>query len=122
MTRVRDFEDLEIWKMARDLVNDIYSDFRHCKDFVFRNQITDAGLSTQNNIAEGFGRDSDKEFLYFLNVSKGSAAEVKSMYYIAEDRNYVTSEIAAKRRNKAQRLMNGIGLLRSYLLKCVKSK
>ncbi len=119
MTKVKNFEDLEIWQMARVLTGDIYSDFIDCKDFVFRNQITSAGLSSQNNIAEGFDRDSDKEFLYFLNVSKGSAAEVKSMYYNAEDQNYITPTIAAKRRDQAQSLINRIGKLRSYLLKCI---
>lgn len=96
-------------------MNLIYSDYRKCKDFVFRNQITSAGISTMNNISEGFCRNSDAEFRQFLNFAKGSAGEVKNMYYIAEDQMYVTSEMAKERREKCQRLINGTGSLMKYL-------
>jgi four helix bundle protein len=115
MGTIRDFEELEIWKMARELVNLIYYDFRFCKDFNFRNQITSAGTSVMNNISEGFCRNSDAEFRQFLNISKGSAGEIKSMYYIAEDQNYVTSDIAVERRNKSQKIINGISSFMKYL-------
>jgi len=49
MGTVKDFEDLEIWQLARELVNLIYDDFRHCKDFELKNQIVAAGLSIKNN-------------------------------------------------------------------------
>jgi four helix bundle protein len=52
MGTIRNFEDLEIWKMSRELVNLIYSDFIKCKDFTFRNQITGAGISIMNNISD----------------------------------------------------------------------
>lgn len=84
MGTIKRFEDLEIWQLARELLNLIYDDFRFCKDFTLKNQVIDAGLSVMNNIAEGFSRDSDKEFKQFLNISKGSDGEVKSMYYVAE--------------------------------------
>jgi four helix bundle protein len=84
MTTIKNFEELEIWKMARELVNLIYSDFRECRDFGFRDQITRAGISIMNNISEGFCRGGDPEFKQFLKISKGSAGEVKNMYYIAE--------------------------------------
>ena len=73
MSTIKSFEDLEIWKLSRELVKSIYLDFRDCKDFNFFRQITSAGLSIMNNSAEGFGRDSDKEFYYFLNIAKGSS-------------------------------------------------
>jgi four helix bundle protein len=79
------FEDLEIWKLAREIVKDIYCNFVKCKDFEFKNQITGAGISIMNNISEGFSRESKKEFHQFLNIAKGSTGEVKNMYYIAED-------------------------------------
>jgi four helix bundle protein len=88
MGTIKDFEDLEMWKMARELVNLINSDFRDCHDYGFRDQITRAGISIMNNICEGFCRNSDAEFRHFLNISKGSSGEVKYMYYIAEDQNY----------------------------------
>jgi four helix bundle protein len=59
------FEDLEVWKLAREIVKDIYSDFRGINDFEFKNQITSAGISVMNNISEGFSRESKKEFHQF---------------------------------------------------------
>ena len=82
MGTVKRFEDLEIWQLARKLLNLIYDDFRNCKDFSFKNQITDAGISIVNNIAEGFSRESDNEFKQFLNISRGSNGEVRNMYYL----------------------------------------
>jgi four helix bundle protein len=117
MATIKRFEDLEIWQLARELLNLIYKDFKDCKDFNFKNQIISAGLSIKNNIAEGFSRDSDKEFKQFLNVSKGSDGEVKSMYYTAEDQQYVTSDIAKDRRNRADILYNKIIHFMNYLKK-----
>jgi four helix bundle protein len=115
MGTIKNFEDLEVWKMSRELVNLIYSDFRKCRDFSFKDQISRAGLSVMNNISEGFCRNSDTEFRQFLNISKGSAGEVKSMYYIADDQKYVISETANDRRIRAQKLINGISSFMKYL-------
>ncbi|MGD0583595.1 MAG: four helix bundle protein [Bacteroidales bacterium] len=115
MGTVKNFEELEIWKLSRELVNLIYADFIKCKDFVFSNQITSAGISIMNNISEGFCRYSDLEFRQFLNISKGSAGEVKNMYYIAEDLSYISSENALDRREKCQSLINRTGSLMKYL-------
>ena len=68
-----------------------------------------------NNISEGFFRNSDSEFRQFLNIAKGSAGEVKSMYYIAEDQHYVQPETASDRRTMCQKIMNGTGNLMKYL-------
>lgn len=54
MSTVKNFEELKIWILSRELVNLVYSDFRHFKDFAFKNQITSAGISSMNNISEGF--------------------------------------------------------------------
>lgn len=115
MGTVKNFEDLEIWRLSRELVNLIYKDFKNCKDLIFRNQITAAVISTMNNISEGFCRYSDAEFRQFLNISKGSVGEVKNMYYIAEDLLYISGEKASERREKCQILVNRIGSLMSYL-------
>ena len=117
MSTVKEFEDLEIWRLARELLNLIYEDFRHCKDFELKNQIISAGLSVKNNIAEGFSRDSDKEFKQFLNISKGSTGEVKSMYYTAEDQKYITSETAHDRRTRCKTLNIKITNFMFYLKK-----
>jgi four helix bundle protein len=115
MGTVKNFEELEIWNQARQLVNLVYNDFRKCKDFGFKNQITSAGISIMNNISEGFCRNSDAEFRQFLNISKGSTGEVKNMYYIAEDQSYVDPVTAIDRREKCHRLINSTGCLMSYL-------
>jgi four helix bundle protein len=115
MGTIKNFEDLNIWILARELVNLVYSDFRECKDFTFRNQITSAGISIMNNISEGFCRQGDSEFRQFLNFSKGSAGEVKNMYYIAQDQKYVSASACEDRREKCQALIRGTGSLMKFL-------
>lgn len=115
MGTIKDFEELDIWILSRELVNLIYSDFRDCRDFTFKDQISGAGISIMNNISEGFCRNSDAEFRQFLNISKGSAGEVKNMYYIAEDQMYISSEVALDRRDRCQRIINGNSKLMKYL-------
>ena len=117
MSTIKSFEDLEIWKLSRELVKTIYIDFKNCKDYNFYKQITSAGLSIMNNSAEGFGRESDKEFDYFLNIAKGSALEVKSMYYIAGDLDYISEGISIIRRDQIQMVINSISKLKRYLKK-----
>ena len=117
MGTVERFEDLEIWQLARELLNLIYDDFRSCKDYNFKDQIISAGLSIKNNIAEGFSRESDKEFKHFLNISKGSCGEVKSMYYTAEDQKYVLPETANERRKRTSLLLTKLTNFIFYLKK-----
>ena len=100
--KVRRFEELWIWQEARKLVAEIYRDFRSgrgSKDYGFRGQIQDAGVSIMNNIAEGFERITDPDFARFLDVAKGSCGEVRSMYYTAEDLGYIDSQPAGTRRS-----------------------
>lgn len=121
MSKVENFEDLRIWQEARVFVKEIYSDFETgtgaivCRDYSFRDQIQKAGISIMNNIAEGFERLTDADFARFLDVAKGSCGEVRSMYYSAEDLNYVTHEIAVQRRQKAKRISGGIAGLTKHL-------
>lgn len=61
MGTVKNFEELAVWKMAREITNQIYSDFKNCKDYSFKDQVTRAGISVMNNISEGFCRSSDAE-------------------------------------------------------------
>ena len=117
MGTVKRFEDLEIWQLARELLNLVYDDFRNCKDYNLKDQVISAGLSVKNNIAEGFSRDGDKEFKQFLNILKGSCGEVKSMYYTAEDQNYVSAETANDRRSRCFVLLTKITNFMFYLKK-----
>ena len=77
------FEDLEVWKNAMRLAMEIYQSFDASHDFGFRDQICRAAVSVSSNIAEGFERGSDKEFIRFLRFSLGSAAELRTQLYLA---------------------------------------
>ena len=90
--KVEKFEDLFFWQRAKELTLSVYSIFKDNKDFRFRDQIQAASISIMNNIAEGFERRSNKEFSYFLNVAKGSSAEVRSMLYIAKELDYISEQ------------------------------
>ena len=111
------FEELEIWKKAREIVKNINEDFSDVKDFEFRNQIYSAGYSIMNNISEGFARESKKDFCRFLDYSKASSWEVKNMYYIAEDVKYIDSKKAQLRRDDCEYEKNSIAKFMQYLKK-----
>lgn len=95
MAAISNFEDLEIWKLARNQANAIfqlYSTEPFSKDWELRNQVNAASGSVMDNIAEGFERSGNKEFANFLFISKGSNGEVKSQLYRALDRKYISPE------------------------------
>ena len=92
MATFRRFEDIDAWKKAREVTKLVYSETRQhefSKDFGLCNQIRKACVSIMANIAEGFGRFSDKEFANFLNIAIGSAYEVQSHLYVALDQGYI---------------------------------
>lgn len=115
MGTIKNFEDLEIWRLSRALFSLVWSDFAKTREYCFRDQMTRAGISVMNNISEGFCRQSDAESRHFLNISKGSAGEIKCMYYIAEDMHLVDEKRAHDRREEVQKLMNAISSLIKYL-------
>jgi four helix bundle protein len=86
--KIQKFEDLIAWQKAQDLAVTIYQNFSQNKDFSFKDQICRAAVSISNNIAEGFDRNSKKEFVRFLYIAKASCSEVKSMLYLAKRLNY----------------------------------
>ena len=95
MAKFQRFEDIEAWKAARKLTNRIYDcsmEGEFSRDFAFRNQIRRASVSILSNIAEGFERDGNKEFLQYLSVAKGSGGEVRTQLYLAHGRNYITEQ------------------------------
>jgi four helix bundle protein len=117
MSKILNFEELEIWKSSRVLAKEVYEDFKNNKDYGFRDQIQRCAVSVMNNIAEGFCRKGDREFHQFLNIAKASCGELKSMYYLSEDIDYVTTQKAVERREDASKIMNGIGKFMQYLRK-----
>lgn len=95
MNGARQFEDLEVWKKSRVLSATIYQLSNKAifnKDFGLRDQMRRAAISVVSNIAEGFERKSNKEFLYFLNVAKASAGELRAQTYLAADLSYIEQE------------------------------
>ena len=105
------FEDLKIWQSARELSKEIYTVTRlpeFSKDYRFVGQITAAMGSVMDNIAEGFERDGNKEFLQFLSIAKGSCGEVRSQIYRAYDVGYIDEETFQIFQNKLKILSSGI--------------
>ena len=84
------FEDLEVWKRSVNLSIKIYKEMNRLKDYSFRDQITKSSLSIPSNIAEGMERNSTKERIRFLDIAKGSAAELRTQTYIGTEINYIS--------------------------------
>lgn len=104
----RSIENLYIWRESRSIVNSIYQMLHNNKDWGFREQIQRASVSIMNNIAEGFDSGSDAKFINYLNISKGSCSEVRSMLYLCEDLGYCTPEQRKEIQNAVKRVVTGI--------------
>jgi four helix bundle protein len=118
MGSITSFEDLECWKNARELVCLVYSisnDGQLSRDFGLRDQLRRAAVSTMNNIAEGFGRDSNPQFIRFLDISQSSCMEVKSMTYILEDLALASPDSIQLIRKKAEETKGRVRRLSQYL-------
>lgn len=83
------FEQLAVWRRAARLSSDIYRGLKDLRDWGFRDQITRAGLSIPSNIAEGYERETNKDFLKFLHYAKGSAGELRTQIYIGIEIGYI---------------------------------
>lgn len=104
MGKFNSFEEVLSWKKSREFNLKIYQVTENQyfkKDVDLSRQMRRASLSISSNIAEGFERNTDKEFIYFLYVAKASAGEIRSQIYLALDLNYISIEIS-------QNLLNDI--------------
>ncbi len=105
---IKRFEDIDAWKESRELVKLVYDAIsasgRFQKDFRLVNQIQGAAVSSMSNIAEGFSRKSNKEFIQYLFISKSSAAEVQSQLYVALDQKYISKELFEQIYNQAEKV------------------
>lgn len=119
------FEDLECWKEARQLTRLVYESIRQGsqwqKDLRLCGQIQGASVSVMANIAEGFVRHSDKEFVQFLFVAMASAAEVQSHLYVAVDQGYLAPEKFDSMYVQAEKTGRIISGLIKYLRRTTKS-
>ena len=95
MATINRYEEIAGWQKSRELTNFVYNLTQQdafARDYGLKDQIRKAAVSVMSNIAEGFGRDSNKDFIRFLSISKASANEVQSQLYVALDQGYITSE------------------------------
>ncbi|RLD29888.1 MAG: four helix bundle protein [Bacteroidetes bacterium] len=120
MASIKQFEDLEIWKLSRILCNDIYNlaiktDLR--KDYRLYNQIDGSSGSVMDNLAEGFERNGNKEFIQFLSISKASCGETWSQLYRVYDKSYASKEEFELLQTQTLEISRKIGAFINYLSK-----
>ena len=121
MAKIERFEEIEAWKKGSELRRAIY----HCsrtgpfgKDFALRDQIRRSAISITSNIAEGFERGGNKEFIQFLAISKGSCGELRDQLYVAFDEQYISTEEFKSLCAQALEISRMISGLMSYLKQC----
>jgi four helix bundle protein len=93
MAKIERFEDILSWQKARELTREIYALSKQgefARDFALKDQLRRAAVSVMSNIAEGFERGGDQEFIQFLAIAKGSAGEIRSQLHVAFDQGYLT--------------------------------
>ena len=115
MVTIKKFEDLIIWQDSKSLTLSIYEHFRRIKDFGLKDQIQRATVSVMNNIAEGFERETDAEFIRFLYIAKASCGEVRSILYLSENLKYINSKDSQELIVQTKRLSGSIFNFIKYL-------
>jgi len=124
MATINNFEDLEIWQKARDFCQNIFhitNNAKFSKDYRLRDQIRASSGSIMDNIAEGFERNGNKEFIQFLFISKGSCGESRSQLFRAFDYDYIErkefDELMIDAKNLSQNISNFIKYLKQSEMK-----
>ena len=108
-------ENLQVWKRSCRLSADLFGTMRDSKDFGFKDQITRSAISVPANIAEGYERDSDREFCRFLKIAKGSCGELRTQLYIGVEAGFIDRDLAKKFIGEALEISRMIqGLIRRY--------
>lgn len=100
---IKRFEDLEVWQASMALCSSVYAlsnEESFTRDFGFKDQIRRSSVSVPSNIAEGFERDSQRQFIYFLVIAKGSCGELRTQLRIATNLNYITNDEFEKLNNE----------------------
>jgi len=110
----RSFEDLEVWKRGCRIAVKIYEILKDCRDYGLKDQMTRSAVSIPSNIAEGAERDSVAEYIRFLHIAKGSAAELRTQVYIAQ-------QIAVINQNTKNELIEDLKITSSMLHALIKS-
>lgn len=118
MSTIKNFEDLEIWKSSREIcskIKKICDSTSLNKDFSLKDQILRSSGSCMDNIAEGFERDGNKEFINFLYISKGSIGETRSQIHRTFDFGYINPDSYSELKNDCLKLSAKISHLITYL-------
>lgn len=121
MATLASFEELSCWRLAQQLAKQVYQLSRTGplqKDIGLRDQLRRSSVSVAANIAEGFGRGGTKEFVSFLVIARGSAAEVRSHLLIAAELGYVSADRLAELEDLEDHLSRTITNLIRYLSSC----
>jgi len=112
------FESLDVWKRSSRLAVSVYRVLKNCRDYGLKDQMTRAAVSIPSNIAEGYDRGTNKEFIRYLNIAKGSAAELRTQLYIAKE----IGEIAPEAMTELVEETKGIGAMLNRLEQARRSK
>lgn len=118
MSTFRSVEEIDVWQSSRTLIREIYSLSKKppfCRDFALQNQIRKAAVSIAPNIAEGFERSGNREFINFLSIAKGSTGEVRTQLYVALDMEYITKNEFDTAIAMLTDISRGVGGLMRYL-------
>jgi len=110
----RSFEELEVWKLGCRLAVRVYEVLKECRGFGLKDQMTRAAVSISSNIAEGAERDSKQEFVRFLHIAKGSAAELRTQVYIACQIGIISNDIQKEFTEELKKISSMLhGLIKS---------
>ena len=109
------FEDMDVWKFAAKLSVSVYQELATSKEYGFKDQITRAGLSIPSNIAEGFGRSTDRDKRNFLNYAKGSCAEFRSQTYIGIKAGFIDNDVGTAWLDDSNKISSMLTKLMEYL-------
>ncbi|OGK15421.1 hypothetical protein A2690_05190 [Candidatus Roizmanbacteria bacterium RIFCSPHIGHO2_01_FULL_39_12b] len=125
MPEIHDFKDIEIWNISKKLSVKIYKiclSGRLNRDFGLKDQICRSSVSIPSNIAEGFGRGNNKEFIYFLRIAQGSCLEIITQIIIAFEVNYLSQNQKEELIIEYEKLSLSMAKFISYLRKNNKLK
>jgi four helix bundle protein len=102
--KAESFEDLEVWKEGMRLTVEVYNLLKECRDYGLRDQMQRAAVSVPSNIAEGFERQTNKEFAQFLYIARGSAAELRTQIYLAIQLNVIDKKVGMELVDKTKKI------------------
>jgi four helix bundle protein len=118
MAKILKFEDIEIWQQGRAICNYaeyLFEETNLDKRYSLMNQMDRSSGSIMDNIAEGFERNGNREFIQFLSIAKGSCGEVKSQNYRAFDKKLISEEQFEKLKVMTEECKNRIAAMINYL-------